>query len=123
MSQGVAGCCAVGAQSTGARPRAGSTCMSVSLITANFIKSACASCMQISKSVSVKENKEDGYFSVAIWIDVAAGKCRAPRSLGVAWEQGEVPSLGISQLGKGFSSQDAELTIFSYYLYLIINCI
>lgn len=50
-------------------------------------------------------------FLVAICIAVAAGKCHALRALGVACEQGEISSLGVTHLGKEFRSQDAKLTI------------
>lgn len=95
-----------------ADPHAGSTCMSVPLITANFIKSACASCMQITKSDAVKEINEVGCFSVAIWIAIAAGKCHAPRPLAVACEQGEIAPSWVSHFSKEFRSQDAKLTMF-----------
>lgn len=48
---------------------------------------------------------------VAVSIAVAAGMCRALRALGVACEQGEIPSLGVTHLGKEIRSQDAKLTI------------
>lgn len=50
-------------------------------------------------------------FLVAICIAVAAGKCHALRALGIACEQGEISSLGVTHLGKEFRSQDAKLTM------------
>lgn len=50
-------------------------------------------------------------FVVAICIAVAAGKCHELRALGVACEQGEISSLGVTHLGMEFRSQDAKLTI------------
>lgn len=41
-------------------------------------------------------------FLVAICIAVAAGKCHAPRALGVACEQSEIASLEVTHLGKEF---------------------
>lgn len=40
--------------------------------------------------VGLSDINEVGCFSVAIWIAVAAGKCYAPRPLGVACERGEI---------------------------------
>lgn len=104
MSQGVTGCCAVGAQPTGAAHiklrLLPFYVLSVPLITANFIKSGYASCTQMTKSVSVKEIHEVECFSGAIWVAGAAGKCHTLSPLGFGWEQGEVPAWGCLTLAR-----------------------